>query len=94
MNNIDIEQMIYTAAIFRNTNVREIARSLGVTSSNLYRKISKNTLKSWELSKIAEVLGGQYVFYFSFSNGTKIGKLEKPKSANRKNNKSAAVRIV
>jgi len=92
---IEVEQMIYTAAIFRNTNVREIARAIGMSSSNLYRKISKNTLKSWELSKIAEALGGKYVFYFVFSNGTKIGKLEKSKPLNRKNNnKNTAVMMI
>ena len=93
--NIEIEQMIYTSAMFRNTNVREIARTIGMSPSNLYRKINKNTLKSWELSKIADALGGQYVFYFTFSNGTKIGKLEKQKPVNRKSKtKSATVMVV
>ena len=93
--NIDIEQMIYTAAMFRNTNVREVARAIGMNPSNLYRKINKNTLKSWELSSIAKVLGGQYAFYFVFPNGTKIGKLGKQKSATRKSKtKGASVMIV
>lgn len=78
---LDIEQMIYTSAIFRNTNVGEIARAIGMTPSNLYKKIKRNTLKPWELAKIAKSLGGEFVFYYSFPNGTKIGKLEKPKRA-------------
>ena len=77
--NLDIEQMIYTSVMFRNTNVREVARVIGMTPSNLYRKIRSNTLKPWELSRIAQALGGEYIFCFSFPNGTKIGKLEGPK---------------
>ena len=75
---LEIEQMIYTSAMFRNTNVGEVARAIGMTPSNLYRKIRRNTLKPWELSQIAKALGGEYIFCFSFPNGTKIGKLEKP----------------
>ena len=79
MNLDDIEQMIYTAAAFRNTNVGEVARVIGMAPSNLYRKIKHNTLKPWELSKIGKALGGEYIFYFSFPNGSKIGSLEKQK---------------
>ena len=60
---IDIEQMVFTAAIFRNTNVGEVARAIGMAPSSLYKKISRNTLKAGELAKIAKVLGGEYVFY-------------------------------
>ena len=74
-----MEQMIFTAAIFRDTNVAEIARAIGMAPSSLYKKISRSTLKPWELSKIGKVLGGEYVFYYSFPNGTKIGTLDKQK---------------
>ena len=73
----EIEKMIYTAAIFRNTNVAEIARAIGMAPTNLYRKMKCCTLKSAELIKIGKVLGAEYSFYFSFPNGTKIGKVEK-----------------
>ena len=76
---LDIEQMIYTSAAFRNTNVGEVARAIGMAPSNLYRKIKRNTLKPWELAKIGKALGGEYVCYFSFPNGSKIGSLEKLK---------------
>ena len=85
--NLDIEQMIYTSVMYCNTNVREIARIIGMSPSNLYRKIRCNTLRSGELSKIAEALGGEYLFCFSFPNGTKIGKLEKPKRKGIKSDK-------
>ena len=77
--NLEMEQMIFTSAIFCDTNVAEIARAVGMSPSSLYKKISRSTLKPWELSKIGKALGGEYVFYYSFPNGTKIGTLEKPK---------------
>ena len=87
----DIEQMIFTSAIFRNTNVAEIARLIGMTPSNIYKKIRRNTLKSGDLSRIAKALGAEFVFYFSFPNGTKIGKLEKHQRKER--NRISHVRI-
>jgi len=92
---IEMEQMIFTAAIFRNTNVAEIARAIGMAPSSLYKKISRSTLRPWELAKIGEALGGEYVFYYSFPNGTKIGTLEKPKRKIRpkKKTQKTSVRI-
>ena len=84
---LDIEQMVFTSAIFRNTNVGEVARAMGMSPASLYKRISRNTLRPGELSNIAKVLGGEYVFYFSFPNGTKIGKLEKPKYKKQKKEK-------
>ena len=78
------ENMVYTAAMFRNTNVAAIAKELGMSSSNLYRKMRLCTLKPAELAKIAKVLGGEYSFYFSFPNGTRIGRLEKHGTKNIK----------
>jgi len=76
----EIEKMVYTAAVFRNTNVAEIARTIGMAPANLYRKMKQCTLKPAELVKIGKALGAEYTYYFSFPNGTRIGKLEKNKS--------------
>ena len=86
--NLTIAQMIYTAAIFRQTNVAEIARYIGMTPSALYKKISRNTLRPEELSKIAKALGGEYYYHFSFPNGSKIGALEKSKHMRIKKRKA------
>ena len=75
----ELENMVYTAAVFRNTNVAEVARNIGMTPQNLYRKMKLCTLRPAELIKIGKFLGAEYSFYFSFPNGTKIGKLEKQK---------------
>ena len=76
---INISQMIYTAASFSNTNIAEVARCIGMDPSNLRKKIRRNTLKPSELAKIAKVLGAEYVCYYAFPNGSKIGNMEKPK---------------
>jgi hypothetical protein len=76
----ELEKMIYTAAIFRNTNVADIARTMGMAHQNLRRKMKHCTLKPSELAKIGKILGGEYIYYFSFSNGTNIGKVEKKKA--------------
>ena len=89
--NLDIEQMMFTAANFRNTNVAEIARSLGMTPASLYRKMRRNTLKPRELSKIAKVIGGEYVYYISFPDGSKIGKLEKPARSKKKRGRGVKI---
>jgi hypothetical protein len=43
-----------------------------MSRQNLANKISRNSLSVEELTKIAEVLGGVYVFGFEFPDGTKI----------------------
>ena len=73
----EVEQMIYTAAVFKGTNVAEIARSIGMSPQNLYRKMKALTLKPEELTAIAKALGAEYAFFFTFPNGSKIGKLDK-----------------
>jgi hypothetical protein len=84
--NIHTEQMIYTAAIYRNTNVGEVARTIGMAPSNLYRKIKQGTLRKADFDRIAQALGGEYCFYILFPNGTRIGKIKNHGTA-RKNKK-------
>ena len=73
----EMEKMVYTAAIFRNTNVADVARNIGMSPQNLYQKMRRCTLRPADLSKIGKYLGAEYTFCFSFPNGTRIGKLEK-----------------
>jgi len=71
----EIQEMLFTAASFKHTNVADIARAVGMTPSNLYRKIRLGTLRPAELIRIGDALGAEYSFYYTFPNGTKIGKL-------------------
>ena len=74
MNTISIEQQIDLAIAYRATNLAIIAQAMGMTRQNLHKKLTRNTIKKEELSKIAKILGGEYVSYFSFPDGVKIGK--------------------
>lgn len=67
-----IEQKIKMALSYKGISQRELARQMGQTASNLNNKIKRETLTNEELEKIAEVLGGKYVFGFEFPDGTKI----------------------
>ena len=73
MHSLSVEQQIFFAVAYKATNISAIARAMGMTPQNLHRKISRNTLKKEELCKIAEILGGEYVSYFSFPGGVIIG---------------------
>ncbi len=67
-----IEQKIKMALSYKGISQAELARRIGQTPSNLNTKIKRETLTNDELTKIAEVLGGVYVFGFEFPDGTKI----------------------
>jgi hypothetical protein len=69
-----MRQMLLAAANYSDTNITAIAEALGTSPSNLHRKINKNTLKNDDLLKIAEILGGEYFYYFSLTNDIKVGK--------------------
>ena len=73
MATISVEQQIYLAIAFKETNVSAIARAMGMARQNLHSKIIRNTLKKEELCEIAEIMGGKYVSYFTFPDGIKIG---------------------
>ena len=71
----EVEQMIFTAAVFCNTSAAEIARAMGMAPQNFYRKMKQANFKPEEFSKIAKILGAEFVYYFSFPNGSKVGTL-------------------
>lgn len=70
--NMTSEQMLKMAVGYSNTNMSEVARRLGTTPQNLSQKIKRNTLTKEDMEKIAEAIGGKYVAYFEFPDGTKI----------------------
>ena len=76
-----IEQQVYLAVSYRATNLADIAREMGMTRQNLYKKIRRNTLKKEELCEIGRILGANYVSYFSFPGGVIIGDRIKRKKA-------------
>ena len=73
MKSTSVQQQIFLATAYRATNISAIAEAIGISRQNLHRKINNNTLKKEELCKIAKVLGGKYVSYFSFPDGVIVG---------------------
>ena len=73
VKNISIEEQVHLAIAYRSTNVSAIAREMGINRQNLHQKIKSNNLKKEELCKIAKILGGKYVSYFSFPGDVIIG---------------------
>ena len=73
MSVMSVQQQIFLAVAYRGTNLATIAREMGLSPQNLHRKINRNTLKKEELCEIGKILGGEYVSYFSFPGGIKIG---------------------
>ena len=69
---MDIEQKIKIACAYKGVSQRKLAEMIGQTPSNLNTKIKRETLTNEELTKIADALGGVYVFGFEFPDGTKI----------------------
>ena len=88
MTSISVEQQIDLAIAYRATNLAVIAHAMGMTRQNLYKKLIRNTIKKEELSKIAKILGAEYVSYFSFPGGVKIGiKADTEKKIHRRKTK-------
>ena len=67
-----ISQKINMAIAYKGISQAALARAIGQTPSNFNQKIKRETFTQEELEKMAEVLGGTYVFGFEFPDGTKI----------------------
>ena len=69
---MNITQKINMALAYKGISQAELARRIGQTPSNFNQKMKRETFTQGELEKIAETLGGLYMFGFEFPDGTKI----------------------
>ena len=67
-----MEKKINMATAYTGISQAELARKIGMTPQNFNLKIRRETLKLEEIKKIAEALGAEYSFGFTFPDGTKI----------------------
>jgi len=67
-----MEQKINMALAYKGMSQAALAREMGTTPSNFNQKLKRSTFTVEELTKIAEVLGGEYFFGFRFPDGTQI----------------------
>lgn len=69
---MDIKQMVTKAVVHAGVSQAELARTMNTSPANLNKKVNRNTLTKEDLEQIAEALGGKYVCYFEFPDGTRI----------------------
>lgn len=67
-----IENKLKAALGYAGISQSTLAQMIGQSASNFNQKIKRGTLSNTELEKIAEALGGKYVFGFEFPDGTRI----------------------
>lgn len=60
------------AIAYKGISQATLARAVNMTPQNFNNKIKRETFTLEELEQIAEALGGEYFFGFSFPDGTKI----------------------
>lgn len=69
---MNIEQKINMAIAFKGMSQAELARKVNITPANFNKRLKVGKFSQEELERIAEALGGTYVFGFEFPDGTKI----------------------
>lgn len=67
-----LRQKIDMACAYKGISQATLARALGITPATFNSRLKVCKFSQEELAKIAETLGGVYVFGFEFPDGTKI----------------------
>ena len=71
-HSMKIVDQIYLALAYKGTNVSAVARKMKLHQQSLHRKINAGNLSKEELNRIAKILGGKYLSFFSFPGGIVI----------------------
>ena len=69
---MNISIKIKLAAKYAGVSEAELARRFGVTPQNLNNRLKVDRFTTADLEKLANHLGGEFVYYIEFENGTKI----------------------
>lgn len=69
---MNIEQKVNMALAYKGMSQAELARLIGMSPANFNKRLKVGKFSIDELQKIAEALGGNYIFGFEFPDGTKI----------------------
>lgn len=67
-----LEQKINMALGYKNMSQAALARAVDMSPANFNKRLKTGKFSQEELEKIAEALGGKYVFGFEFPDGTRI----------------------
>jgi transcriptional regulator with XRE-family HTH domain len=72
VSEMDIQKKIRMALACAGISEAELARKLGTSASAFNQRLHREKLTPDDLSKIAAVLGAEFVCVFRFSDGTEI----------------------
>jgi transcriptional regulator with XRE-family HTH domain len=69
---MDMEKSIKAATAYAGLSQADVARALGMSTSNFSQRITGRGFKDEELERIAEAIGATVDFRFEFPDGTRI----------------------
>lgn len=69
---MNIEQKLKLSLMHTGKTQTLIAQHLGVSRALVSAKLKRNTFTKEDLEKIAEAIGGKFVCYFEFPDGTRF----------------------
>lgn len=67
-----LEKKILMALVYKGMTQTEMAKQLGTSLANFNQRLKRESFRTDELEKIAEILGAKYTYTFDFEDGTKI----------------------
>lgn len=67
-----LEKKILMALVYKGMTQTEMARQLGTSLANFNQRLKRESFRTDELEKIAEILGAKYTYTFDFEDGMKI----------------------
>ncbi len=70
---ITIEEQIRTALIHSGLTQKEFCDRFGMSTSSLIQRMKNGKFTKSELEKMAAIMGAEYISYFKFPDGNKIG---------------------
>lgn len=69
---MDTTKKVKLLLLEKNMNATQLAKLMGTSQPNLYKKMQNNSLSVADLEKIAEVLNIKFDLHFILENGEKI----------------------
>jgi predicted XRE-type DNA-binding protein len=70
--NMNMEKSIKAAITYAGLSQADVARALGMSTSNFSQRITGRGFKDEELARIADAIGAKVDFRFEFPDGTRI----------------------
>lgn len=73
MVKIIVKDQIKAACIHANVSITELANRFGISQSGFSQRMKTGKFSREEMERIAAILGCEYISYFKFPDGNRIG---------------------